>query len=405
MSSQKFLPYGRQTIEDDDVAAVAAVLRGDFLTTGPAVAAFEQGLASLTGAAHAVVCNNATAGLHLAVAALGIGPGDVAVVPTMTFLATANALRFQGADVVFADVDPRTGLMTPETLEAAISSSPKVPRAILPVHLNGWSCDMSGIGAIARRIGARVIEDGAHALGGTTFAADGSEVRVGGNTDADMTVFSFHPVKTVAMGEGGAVTTNDSDLHTRLTDLRSHGMVREQNRFLNQEAALDEDGTANPWYYEMQSLGWNYRASDINCALGLSQLAKLGRFLERREELAALYDDQLADYAPLIRPVPRAPGRSGWHLYPVHIDFASIGRSRAQVMKTLRDKHQVGTQVHYIPVHSQPYYSALYGDRSFPGADAYYAGILSIPFYAGLSDDDAARVVFALTEELGLSRG
>lgn len=263
---------------------------------------------------------------------------------------------------------------------------------------------MQTIGAMARRIGAWVIEDGAHALGGTTLAADGGEVRIGGNTDADMTVFSFHPVKTVAMGEGGAVTTNDSELHTRLTDLRSHGMVREQNRFLNQAAAQDEDGTANPWYYEMQSLGWNYRASDINCALGLSQLAKLDRFLARREELAALYDEQLAGYAPLVRPVPRAPGRSGWHLYPVHIDFAAVGRSRAQVMTALRDKHRVGTQVHYIPVHSQPYYSQLYGNGSFPGAEAYYAGILSIPFYAGLEDSDARRVVSALAEELGLSR-
>src|SRR5579859_5068751 len=258
----KFLPYGRQTIEDDDIAAVAEALRGDFLTTGPLVGEFEQAFAAKVGASHAVCCNSGTAALHLATLALGLSEGDVAIVPAVTFLATANAVRYVGAEVEFADVDPRSGLMTPQTLEAALAraaSRGKV-RAILPVHLKGVPCDMPAIAAIAEKQGLDVVEDAAHALG-TVYGG----LQVGANAHARMTAFSIHPVKTMTCGEGGVVTTEDAKLAAALRRFRSHGM--------------QADPSQGPWYYEMVEPGFNYRLPDINCALGLSQLKKLERFI------------------------------------------------------------------------------------------------------------------------------
>ena len=385
-----FLPYGRQSIDDDDVAAVAQALRADMLTTGPLVEEFEGDFARATGASHAVACNSGTAALHLAALALGLGPGDAAIVPTLTFLATANAVRYTGAEVVFADVDADTGLLTPATLEAAIARAGTARlRAVFPVHLNGQLCDMQAIEAIARRHGLAIVEDACHALGlpGIGAAAHGG-----------MACFSTHPVKAIATGEGGVVTTADARHAATLMRLRSHGMVREPAAFENRALAFDGDAP-NPWYYEMPEPGWNYRLPDVLCALGISQLRKLHAFFARRQEIAAQYDHLLAPLAPALRPIPRTRAH-GWHLYAVLVDFAALGTTRRRFMAALREQG-IGTQVHYLPVHHQPYYVRRYGEIALPGADAYYARCLSIPFYPAMTDADVARVAEALAQATG----
>lgn len=392
--AEAFLPYGRQTIDEADIAAVAAALRGDFLTTGPTVAAFEADFARATGAAHAVSCANGTAALHLAALALGLGPGDVVIVPTLTFLATANAARYVGAEVCFADVDPDNGLMTPETLARAAEAAAKAGRgpvkSVSPVHLGGQVCDMERIAAIARRAGWSVVEDACHAVGGSG---------VGDCRHSDMAVFSLHPVKTITAGEGGVVTTQQPALAERLFRLRSHGMMRAPEAFTEKDQAFDAAGAANPWYYEMPEPGFNYRLTDIQAALAISQLKKLSAFVARRQALAARYDRALARLAPAVRPVPRA-GTPALHLYVVLIDFAGIGKSRAEIMRRLREAG-IGTQVHYVPVHRQPYYRARYGMLDLPGADAYYARALSLPLFPAMADSDVDRVADALARVIG----
>jgi UDP-4-amino-4,6-dideoxy-N-acetyl-beta-L-altrosamine transaminase len=400
VSAARFLPYGRQCIEADDIEAVANVLRGDWLTTGPKVGAFEAALAETTGAGHVVACANGTAALHLATLALGLGPGDVAIVPSLTFVATANAVRFVGADVVFADVDPATGLLTPDALEEALALAGGRACAVLPVHLNGQCADLAGIKAIADRHGLAIVEDACHALGGQ-YRFGNRVGPVGDCAFGDMAVFSFHPVKGITMGEGGAVTARDGKLAERLRLLRSHHLTRDPADFVQEDLAFDARGQSsrrpNPWYYEQQGLGWNYRASDINCALGLSQLAKLPRFMGERRRLAARYDADLAALSSVVRPVGKASWCcSGWHLYAVHVDFAALGLSRAQAMEALKQRG-IGTQVHYIPVHRQPYYRSR-GYRSLPGADAYYASCLTLPLFVGMTEADVDRVVEALRD-------
>lgn len=387
MSKGGYLPYGRHTIDDADIAAVAEVLRGDWLTTGPTVAAFEAVFAKATGAAHAISSANGTAALHLAALALGLKAGDVVIVPTLTFLATANAVRFVGGDVQFADVDPETGLLTPETLEVAVAAASGRAKAVFPVHLNGQCCDMAGIAAVAARYGLAVVEDACHVLGG---------LDVGACAHSAMAAFSLHPVKAIAAGEGGVVTTNDAAIAERIARLRNHGMIREPDRFVNQGEAFDDCGSPNPWYYEMPELGFNYRLSDIHAALALSQLAKLDRFIATRRTLAARYDAGLAALGPLIRPVGRMPGQNpAWHLYVTLIDFERIGKSRATVMAALRAKG-IGAQVHYLPVHRQPYYRTRYGALHMPGARSYYARALSLPLFPSMDEADVDRVIEAL---------
>lgn len=391
--SAPFLPYGRQTIDDQDVAAVARALSGDLLTTGPAVTAFEEAFAAHIGADFAVAVSSGTAALHLAVKALGLGPGDTAIVPSVTFVATANAVRYEGADVVFADVDPDTGLMRPQDLADAVdrAGTGKL-RAALPVHLNGQPCDMPAIASLAADLGMELIEDACHALGGTIDGPENTGHPVGDGNFSRTAMFSMHPVKAIAMGEGGILTTNDAAYAAKLQGLRNHGLVRDDAAFRDTGAAFAADGHANPWYYELHELGLNYRASDIHCALGLSQLHKLDAFIERRQRLADLYDDALAGLAPVLRPVPRVSwGTSGRHLYPVLIDFPATGHDRGALMQALRQRG-VGTQVHYIPVHRQPYYTDLYGSQHLPGADAYYARCLSLPLFPAMTDDDVDRV-------------
>jgi UDP-4-amino-4,6-dideoxy-N-acetyl-beta-L-altrosamine transaminase len=398
-----FLPYGRQCIEDDDIEAVVAALRGELLTTGPVVGRFEEALAALTGAREAIACSSGTAALYMAARALGLGLGHTIIVPSITFAATASAPHLLGAEVVFADVDPETGLMRASDLEAALARTPfRRADAVFPVHYAGQSCDIEAIASFARARGIWIIEDGAHALGSAWTARDGAILPVGANEHSDMTIFSFHPVKTIAMGEGGAVTASDPELVRRLKLGRNHGITREPSEFVNSEAALDTTGAVNPWYYELGAPGFNFRVSDINCALGLSQLSKLGRFVARRRALVACYDELLAPFAPLVRPLARDPrSLSAWHIYPVRIDFAAARLSRADLMRALA-ADGIGTQVHYIPVHRQPYYAARYGVAELPGADAYYASTLTLPLYAGMSDGDVTRIVGALQRHLKL---
>lgn len=384
----KFLPYGRQSIGEDDVAAVATALRSDLLTTGPKVEEFENDFALATGAAHAVACNSGTAALHLAALALNLGPGDAAIVPTLTFLSTANIIRMVGADVGFADVDPDTGLVTPDALLVAVSRATGDglrPKAALPVHLCGQVCDMSQLETVAKASGLVLIEDACHSLGVTN---------IGATEHSSAACFSTHPVKAIATGEGGVVTTIDATMAERMRRLRNHGMVRNPTEFENRDLAFD--GTEpNPWYYEMKEIGWNYRLPDVLCALGVSQIKKLSHFWRRRAAIAGLYDRLLAPLAPTLRAVPHGDRPHGWHLYTVLIDFEALGKTRANVMQTLRGRG-IGTQVHYIPVHQQPYYRRRYGALALPGAEAFYARCLSLPIFPAMSDDDVYRVADAL---------
>lgn len=401
--SAAFLPYGRHWIDEDDIAAVAACLRGDWLTTGPAVDAFEAAFAAAVGARYAVACANGTAALHLAALAAGVGPDHKGVAPTMSFLASANGMRYAGAEITFADCDERTGLVTPASFAAALDRAGPAARMAVVVHLNGQPADMPAIGRIAAERGVVLVEDACHALGSRYEGDDGALVRVGSCAHSAMAVFSLHPVKTITMGEGGVVTTNDETLWRRMRLFRSHGMVREPDGFVHGEMAYDGSGEANPWYYEMQELGYNFRVPDFACALAQSQLAKLDLFAARRQAIRNSYDDAFQNCGELLRTLPIAQETDPvLHLYPVFIDFAALGRSRAEVMRDLRTRG-VGTQVHYIPIHRQPYYVARYGEVDLPGADRYYAGALSLPFYALMEPADAERAARAVKDVLGLN--
>jgi UDP-4-amino-4,6-dideoxy-N-acetyl-beta-L-altrosamine transaminase len=396
-----FLPYSRQTIDNDDIDAVVQVLRGDWLTTGPAVVAFEAALAERTSAPHAIACANGTVALHLAALAMGLGEGDVAIVPTVTFLATANAVRYTGAEVVFADVDPDSGLMTASTLKEALArAGDGKARAVLPVHLAGQTVDMAAISDISDTADLTVIEDAAHAIG-TMVDDNGKLIPVGSCANSVMTTFSFHPVKTIAMGEGGAITTRDPALAERLAQLRNHGMSQAEEGFSETEQAFAADGTRNPWYYEMAELGFNYRVTDMQCALGFSQMSKLDASIARRHEIVAWYDERLAGLAPLVLPLKRTGNCApAWHLYVALIDFAAAGIERGALMTALRSDG-IGTQVHYIPVHRQPYYRRRYGAMDLPGADRYYERALSLPMFPAMEEGDVDRVVEALARHLG----
>jgi dTDP-4-amino-4,6-dideoxygalactose transaminase len=331
---------------------------------------------------------------------LGIGPGDFVVVPSITFLATANCARYVGAEVLFADVDPQTGLITAETLQAALARAGggKV-RAALPVHLAGRTVDMAALSEISERENFALVEDAAHAIG-SQYRVNGKLEPVGNCRFSKMTVFSFHPVKTIAMGEGGAITTNDDRLQVSLASLRSHGMTRDPQHLAQPEMGLDAQGRLNPWYYEMLQPGYNYRATDIQCALGLSQLRKLDRYAKRRRQLIDRYRQQLQPLQPLVFG-PAAPSdcEPAWHLCAVRIDFQAAKTDRATLMAKLRTDG-IGTQVHYIPVHQQPYYRQRYGDLRLPGADAYYQSCLSLPLFPAMTDGDVVRVVNALARAL-----
>lgn len=402
ISSKKFLPYGRQHVTDEDIRAVTDVLRSDWLTQGPAVPAFEEALALKTKVSHAVACASGTAALHLAMLALGIGSGDAVVTSPITFLASANCARFVGAEVRFADVDPSTGLMDPDSLKAVLATDvEKRIKAVIPVHLAGQPCDMVAIHELCSSHGAALIEDACHAIG-SSYQSDGDMVPTGSCKHSDMTVFSFHPVKHVAMGEGGAITTNDTELANRLRLFRNHGM--QKHGFSNEDMAYASDGEVNPWYYEMHELGYNYRLTDIQAALGKSQLERLDWSVDCRNKLADRYRTLIAEAYPddEVLPLATRPGiYNAHHLFVVRIDFDEFRLSRADVMRRLRESG-IGTQVHYIPVHLQPYYRQCTGlsDGDLPGAEEYYRHALSLPMYPDLTESDVERVVAELSHVL-----
>lgn len=395
MGDRRTLYYGRQHIEDDDVAAVVAVLKSDFLTQGPVVERFEDAVAERVGAAYAVAATNGSAALHMACLAAEIGPGDQGVTTTMTFVASANAMRYCGAEVALADIEPAGLGLSPAALAAHLAEQPETA-AVVTVDLGG----LAGASAeIRTTAGSRVvIEDACHALGGAY--ADGRPV--GSGAYADMTVFSFHPVKPITTAEGGMVTTNDPELHRRLVMLRNHGIERDADNFRNRAEAF-EGTRVNPWYYEQQTLGFNYRMSDVHAALGLAQLSKLDRFIARRRQIAALYDDAFARLpgVKLYQSAPADRARSGMHLYIAGIDFEALGTPRADFLDRLL-KRGVSAQIHYIPVHRQPYYTERYDlDRAdFPAAEDYYASCLSLPLHVGLRDEEAVSVVDAVSETI-----
>jgi UDP-4-amino-4,6-dideoxy-N-acetyl-beta-L-altrosamine transaminase len=391
------LPYGRQSIGADDVEAVVAALTSDFLTTGPLVPTFERALCTETGAKEAIAVANGTAALHLAARAAGLTDGTWTVVPAITFLATANAVRLTGGEVIFADVDPDTGLLTPETFEDALARAPGPVKAAIPVHIAGASADMPALAQIASRRGVTLIEDAAHAIG--TRTANGA---VGEGRHSAMTCFSFHPVKTMTTGEGGAITTNDMAIARALRRDRNHGLTRDASEFLDADLSLDASNDPNPWAYEMHGPGLNYRLTDIQAALGLTQIRKLSGFAARRAAIKAIYDAAFSGLAPMIETPAAGPDQlPAWHLYPIRIDFAALNKIRADVMRRL-SAEGVGTQVHYIPVHRQPYYRERYGRTNLAGADAFYQRTLSLPLFADMHDEDAAFVASRLRSALGL---
>jgi UDP-4-amino-4,6-dideoxy-N-acetyl-beta-L-altrosamine transaminase len=389
------LPYGRQSIDSTDIAAVVEALQSDFLTGGPRVDEFERRFADRIGARHAVAVSNATAALHLALRVANLGPGDRVVTSPNTFLASANCAPYVGAIPDFADIDPVSCNLSPEALEKNWQQD---TRAVVAVDFAGQPCDLPAIANLARKHRAIVIEDACHAVG-SAFAHEGRIWKVGGHPWADLTVFSFHPVKTMTTGEGGILATENDAWAAEARRLRSHGVERKTFVGLGDDGdpAFAERG---PWYHEMRELGFNYRLSDLQCALGLSQLSRLEGFIARRREIVARYNQAFADLPWLATPGLKDPANRdliSWHLYVVRIDFAALGRSRTRVMGDLQMKG-IGSQVHYIPVHLQPWYRKSYGFSlgKCPVAEDYYRRALSLPLYPGMGDSDVERVIAAV---------
>ena len=369
------IPYGRQTIDEDDINAVVDVLKSDYLTTGPKIAEFEQAVASYTGAKYAVAISNGTSALHAACFAAGIGQGDEVITTPLTFAASANCVLYCGGTPVFADVDPYTYNIDPKDIRKKITDKTK---AIIAVHLAGQPCDMDEIHSIAQEHNLIVIEDGAHALGSVY---KGKKV----GCLSDMTTFSFHPVKPITTGEGGMIMTDNEELYKRLVLFRSHGITRDNSMMTRNEG---------PWFYQQLDLGYNYRITDIQCALGCSQMRKLDKFLKRRRELVERYNNAFIECDNIVTPYQLPDTQSGWHLYIVQVK----NHDRKQVFETLRDKG-IGVNVHYIPVYMHPYYQEHgYKDVHCANAEEIYSHIISLPLYPGLTDDQQDYVIDTLKQ-------
>jgi UDP-4-amino-4,6-dideoxy-N-acetyl-beta-L-altrosamine transaminase len=380
------IPYGRQDITDADIEAVLGVLRSDFLTQGPAIGRFESAMAQSCDAQHAVAVNSATAALHIACQAVGLGPGDWLWTSPNTFVASANCGLFLGASVDFVDVDPHTYNMSPAALRTKLVAAKRtgtLPKIVIPVHFAGQSCRMDEIGELAEEFGFTLIEDASHAVGGS-YRGD----PIGSCRHSSMTIFSFHPVKIITSGEGGMVLTNSPVLNDALIRLRSHGITR------NPEHMSSE--THGPWYYQQIELGYNYRMTDLQAALGESQLRRLGEYVRRRHELADRYDVGLSGL-PLILPKRESVGISALHLYPIKL-LTEARLTRLEFFQRLRDSG-IGVNVHYIPVHTQPYYANLgFKQGDFPEAEAYYSQTVSLPLFPALLEQDQDRVIQCVQE-------
>jgi len=379
------IPYGRQDIRQEDIDSVAEVLRSDFLTQGPVVPKFEQAIANYVGASHALAVNSATSALHIACLALGLGPGDWLWTSPITFVASANCGLYCGANIDFVDIDPRTYNLCARALAAKLhiaEQQGRLPKIVVPVHFSGQPCDMQAIHELASRYGFKVVEDASHAIGGKY-----QNERIGSCRYSDVTIFSFHPVKIITTAEGGVAVTNHANVAEQMELLRSHGITRDPARM-----TASPDG---PWYYQQLALGFNYRMTELQAALGLSQLQRLDAYVARRHALARRYDTLLSDL-PVTLPWQHPDGYSGRHLYVIRLHLDKIRKSRREVFDTLR-RQGVGVNLHYIPVHLQPYYSRMgFKKGDFPQAEAYYGEAITLPLFPALTESQQDDVVNAL---------
>lgn len=383
------IPYGRQEINQADIDAVVEVLRSDFLTQGPAVPAFEKAVASYCGARHAVAVNSATSALHVACLALSVGKGDVVWTTPITFVASANCALYCGATIDFVDIDPRTYNLSMDRLAEKLAQAEKagnLPKVLIPVHLCGQPCDMAGIHALSQQYGFKIIEDASHAIGGKYRGEF-----IGNCRYSDITVFSFHPVKIITTAEGGMALTNDAQLAKQMQLLRSHGITR--------DAADMTHAPDGSWYYQQIELGYNYRMTDLQAALGLSQMRRLDEFIAKRHAIASRYDQMLSGL-PLVTPWQHPDSCSGLHLYVVRLQLGNIHKSHHQVFESLREQG-IGVNLHYIPVHTQPYYQRMgFKPSDFPVAMQYYAEVISLPIYPSLTEEQQSQVVNSLANTM-----
>jgi UDP-4-amino-4,6-dideoxy-N-acetyl-beta-L-altrosamine transaminase len=385
------IPYGRQDITQGDIDAVVAVLQSDFLTQGPMVPKFEVAVANYCGTTHALAVNSATSALHIACLALGLGPGDWLWTSPITFVASANCGLYCGAQVDFVDIDPRTYNLCPQALERKLEQAEhegKLPKVVVAVHLCGQPCDMQAIHALAERFGFKIIEDASHAIGGRYQGGP-----IGNCHYSDITVFSFHPVKIITTAEGGMALTNSAELANKMALLRSHGITRDPAQMTH-----ESDG---PWYYQQIELGFNYRMTELQAALGVSQMARLDQYVTRRHQLAYRYDELLATL-PVTTPWQQPDGYSGLHLYVICLQLDKLNLCHREVFDSLREKG-IGVNLHYIPVHTQPYYQRMgfnFGD--FPEAERYYAEAISLPLFPAMTDSDQDDVISAIQRSVGL---
>lgn len=379
------IPYGRQDITQADIDAVVAVLQSDFLTQGPMVPRFEQAVATHVGATHALAVNSATSALHIACLALGLGTGDWLWTTPITFVASANCGLYCGAQVDFVDIDPRTYNLCPEALARKLELAERegtLPKVVVAVHLCGQPCDMQAIYALALRYGFKIIEDASHAIGGKYQGEF-----IGSCQYSDITVFSFHPVKIITTAEGGMAITNDAELANRMALLRSHGITRDPEQMTH-----EADG---PWYYQQIELGFNYRMTELQAALGVTQMERLDQYVARRHQLAQRYDELLARL-PVVTPWQRPDSYSGLHLYVIRLQLDKIGKAHRQVFEALREQG-IGVNLHYIPVHTQPYYQCMgFKMGDYPEAERYYAEAISLPMFQTMTEAQQDEVVAAV---------
>lgn len=383
------IPYGRQDITQSDIDAVVGVLQSDFLTQGPMVPRFEQMVAKHVGASHALAVNSATSALHIACLALGLGPGDRLWTTPITFVASANCGLYCGAQVDFVDIDPRTYNLCPQALARKLEQAERngtLPKIVVPVHLCGQPCDMQAIYALAQRYGFKVIEDASHAIGGKYQGEF-----IGNGRYSDITVFSFHPVKIITTAEGGMALTNDTELAKKMALLRSHGITRDPRQMTHE--------TDGPWYYQQIDLGFNYRMTELQAALGVSQMERLDQYISRRHQLAARYNDLLAEL-PVTIPWQHPDSYSGLHLYVIRLHLGKISKSHRQVFESLRDQG-IGVNLHYIPVHTQPHYVNMgFKAEDFPLSQQYYREAISLPMFQTMSEEQQDEVIMALATAL-----
>ena len=379
------IPYGRQNISQEDIDAVIDVLQSDFLTQGPAVLSFERTVADYCGTDYAVAANSATSALHIACLSLNVGPGDWVWTSPITFVASANCALFCGAKVDFVDIDPRTYNLCPKKLELKLKeaeSTGRLPKVVIPVHLSGQPCDMKAIGMLAKQYGFKIIEDASHSIGGKYY-----DEPIGSCKHSDITVFSFHPVKIITTGEGGMALTNNNALASKMKRLTSHGITRDSELMSHKP-----DG---PWYYQQIDLGFNYRMTDLQAALGNSQMERLDEFVSKRHKLAQRYDE-LLEKLPLTIPWQHPDSYSGRHLYVIRLNLEQIKQTHLEVFESLH-RQGIGVNLHYIPVHFQPYYQKMgFKPGDFPEAENYYKEAISLPLLPTLSDKEQVKVVLAL---------